>query len=230
MKQIISKTKMLSVLIVEDDLIIRTKLTSTLKYYFKKVYEADSGESGYNLFLETEPDISFFDIEMKNGNGIELVKKIRKLNKDATIIMLSAYSKEQYLLDLINNNINHFILKPLTIEKLTEVLSKVILLDSNKKIKIFDNMYLDVENNQLIFNKEIIKLRKKERKFLYLLYKNKKRIITYEIIQEYIWNEKFMSDNALKVFIKELRKKLPINIIKNIINEGYILQTEIVKD
>ncbi|WP_108063285.1 response regulator transcription factor [Poseidonibacter lekithochrous] len=224
MKQLANKVKDLNILVVEDDDEIRKRLSNTLKFYFKNVYEANCGYDGYDLFVERKPDLCILDIEMNNGNGIELVKKIRKISFSAPIIILSAYSTEEYLLELINDNINHYILKPATNEKLMKAISTALFKETNEKIHLIENLYLDLENNHLFYNDETIEIRKKEKHFLKLLYENKNIIVNYEMIQEYIWGEKFMTQNALKVFIKELRKKLPLNVIENIINEGYKLK------
>lgn len=221
MKELAKKVKDLSVLVVEDDDIIRKSVVNTLGIYFKNVYEANCGYDGYELFVEKKPDLSILDIEMNDGNGIELVKKIRKISLDAPIIMISAYSKEEYLLELINDNINHYILKPATKEKLTKAISSALFKNTNKTLQLTEEISLDLEDNQIFYDEKIISLRKREKHFLILLYENKHKIVTYDIIQEYIWGEKFMTSNALKAFIKDLRKKLPIDLIDNIINEGY---------
>ena len=70
-------------------------------------------------------------------------------------------------------------------------------------------------------------MRKREKEFLLLLCKNKNNILTYEQIEEYLWKDKSMSMSALKTFIKELRKKLPIELIQNIPQTGYKLENSI---
>lgn len=221
MRQLAKKVKNLSLLLVEDDDEIRKRMANTMSFYFKNVYEANCGEDGYEIYIEEKPDLCILDIEMKNGNGIELVKKIRKIVPESPIIMLSAYSKEEYLLELINDNISYYILKPATNEKLLEAISSALFKEKNEKIVLGEEFYLNLETNELIYEDNIIPLRKKEKHFLKLLYENKNKIITYDMIQEYIWVDKFMTQNALKLFIRDLRKKLPVDIINNIVNEGY---------
>ncbi|KAB7888848.1 response regulator transcription factor [Poseidonibacter ostreae] len=221
MKELAKKVKNLNVLIVEDDDKIRKRVANTLGLYFKNVYEADCGYDGYELFIEKKPDLCILDIEMNDGNGIELVKKIRKISLDTPIIMLSAYSKEEYLLELINDKIDHYILKPATYEKLAKAIRSALFKDMNKSLQLTEELYLDLEDNQLLYGEKTIRLRKREKHFLKFLFENKNKIVTYDMIQEYIWGDKFMTFNAVKVFIKDLRKKIPEDIIENIVNEGY---------
>jgi DNA-binding response OmpR family regulator len=76
---------------------------------------------------------------------------------------------------------------------------------------------------ELIYKKEVVILRKREKDFLLLLHKNKNMITTYSQIEEELWRDKSMSMSALKTFIKELRHRLPLDIILNIQQEGYKL-------
>ena len=225
MRELAEKLNKFTVLVVEDDNEIRKRILNTLSFYFKKVYESRDGIDGYESFLELKPDLLISDIEMPDGNGIELVKNIRKINSFIPIIVLSAYSKEEYLLNLINLNINQYILKPASNESLLNAISAVLLKENNTIFDLGEDLYLDMDNSKLLYKKDEINLRKKEKYFLELLHQNKNRIVNYDMIQDYIWEEKFMTQNALKSFVKELRHKLPVQIIDNIIQEGYKLKS-----
>jgi len=222
-EELIKQLKEISILCVEDEDGIREMLVSTLKYYFKDVYEAKDGNEAYELYEYYKPKIVLTDIEMKNCNGVELVKKIREKNSDTMIIMLTAYSNEEYLMELINLNINHFILKPLNSKKLNNALEKY-LIKVTKPIFLNDDLFLDIEKRELVYKEnEKIFLRKREKDFLHLLYNKKGAILKYEEIEFELWGEKEMTSHALKSFMKELRSKIPLNIIKNVPQEGYIL-------
>ena len=226
MERLEDKLDSFSILIVEDDDFIREKLVTILNFYFKVVFESDNTFDAYELYLENKPDLLITDIEMKDENGIELIKKIRSINIGIPVIVISAYSKEEYLLQLINQKISHYILKPVTNKKLYEAISVSLFDENHTMFEIYPSMYLDIENNTLSYKGETVILRKKEKYFLELLYKNKDKITTYDMIQDYIWVDRDMTQNALKTFIKELRKKLPAQIIENIIQEGYMLRNK----
>lgn len=223
-EELLKELKNISILCVEDEDGIRQTIVSTLKYYFKEVYEASDGNEGFELYEYYKPKIVLTDIQMKNCNGLEFVKKIRKNDTETMIIMLTAHSKEEYLMELINLNINHFILKPLNSKKLNEALGKY-LTRALKPILLCEDLVLDLQKRELIYQEnEIIPLRKREKDFLYLLYKKKYSLLKYEEIEFELWNDKDMTTHALKSFIKELRNKIPINVIKNVPQEGYTLQ------
>ncbi|WP_320033541.1 response regulator [Halarcobacter sp.] len=222
-KEQLSQLNNYSILCVEDEDGIRKRLVNTLKYYFDDVLEASNGNDGYDLYLEYKPDIILSDIEMPGKNGVEMVKKIRNEDIDTILIMVTAYSNEEYLLDLINLNINHYILKPINSENLFNGIIKALGERLTTNLNFSDECYFDIQKYELIFNNEIIGLRKRDKEFLLLLYKNKNQILTYDLIDEYIWKDKTMSMSALKTFIKELRQKLPIDLIKNVPQMGYKL-------
>ncbi|MBY0540404.1 MAG: response regulator [Campylobacterales bacterium] len=223
-EELLKELKNISILCVEDEDGIRQTIVSTLKYYFKEVYEASDGNEGFELYEYYKPKIVLTDIQMKNCNGLEFVKKIRKTDNETMVIMLTAYSNEEYLMELINLNINHFILKPLNSKKLNDALEKY-LQKAVKPILLCENLILDLQKRELIYkNEQIIHLRKREKDFLQLLYNKNRAILKYEEIEFELWNDKEMTSHALKSFIKELRHKIPVNIIKNIPQEGYTLQ------
>lgn len=224
---LIEELKDVTILCVEDEDGVREFIVNTLKYYFKEVYEAKNGLEAFEIYEDYKPKIILTDIEMPRMSGIELVKKIRKDDLSTMIIMLTAYSNEEYLMNLINLNVDHFILKPLNSKKLNDALNKYIERNFNEQIILHDDLKLDLSKRELIYkDNEIIPLRKREQDFLHLLYKNKNSITTYEQIEIELWKDKFMTSHALKSFIKEIRHKLPINIIKNISQAGYILEKE----
>jgi DNA-binding response OmpR family regulator len=223
-EELLKELKDISILCVEDEDGIREMVVSTLKYYFNEVYEACDGNEGYELYEYYKPKIVLTDIQMKDCNGLELVKKIRETDPDTMIIMLTAYSNEEYLMELINLNINHFILKPLNLKKLNVALEKY-LVKTIKPVYLCDSLVLDSQKRELIYNEtQIIPLRKREKDFLHLLYEKKGCILKYEEIEFELWSDKEMTSHALKSFIKELRNKIPVNVIKNVPQEGYTLQ------
>ena len=216
----LNRLKSLKILCVEDNKGVRKRLVNTLKFYFQDVKEADDGKEAYKIYQELKPDVIMTDIDMPNMNGITLVKKIREKDSDIPLIILTAYSNEEYLLELINLKINHFILKPINAQKLQTALEDIF----DKKtdvINIDENLSVDFNSMQIIYKKSKTRITNREKLFLKLLYKNKNYISTYQNIQDIVWQNDIMSQSALKTFVKVLRKKFPIEVIENISGVGY---------
>ena len=223
MNDILEQLKNYTILCVEDEDGIRKRLVNTLKYYFKEVYEASNADVGYELYYEYKPSVIISDIEMPKKNGIQMVSEIREDDLSTIIIMLTACSSEEYLLNLINLNINQYILKPVTSDNLLNAIIKSFGNRLEKKIRFSKDIYFNTVKRELYFKDEIVNLRKRDKDFLLLLHENRHRVLTYDLIEEYIWKDKSMSMSALKTFIKELRQKLPIDFIVNVPQEGYKL-------
>ena len=223
MNDILEQLKNYTILCVEDEDGIRKRLVNTLKYYFKEVYEASNADVGYELYYEYKPSVIISDIEMPKKNGIQMVSEIREDDLSTIIIMLTACSSEEYLLNLINLNINQYILKPVTSDNLLNAIIKSFGNRLEKKIRFSEDIYINTVKRELYFKDEIVNLRKRDKDFLLLLHENRHRVLTYDLIEEYIWKDKSMSMSALKTFIKELRQKLPIDFIVNVPQEGYKL-------
>jgi DNA-binding response OmpR family regulator len=216
--------KNLSILCVEDEAGIRKRLVSTLKNYFETIYEAQSGNDGYEKYCEFKPDIIISDIQMQDGDGISMVQKIREKDLETKIIMITAHSKEEYLIQLINCQVNHYILKPYNSTKLLAGLLLTLNDRITDNLDLGHDILMDVSKRELLYENECINLRKRECVFLQLLHKNRNHRITYyEEIESALWKDKIMTQSALKTFIKEVRQKLPKDIITNIPRDGYKL-------
>ena len=213
--------KDLTVLCVEDEAGVRKRIVNTLGYYFKDVYEASNGEEGLRVYYDNQPDIILCDIQMPVMDGIKMIKKIREEDVLIPIVLLTAYSSEEYLMKLINLHVQHFILKPINAQNLEEALANALKGKYRGMVKIKNDILLDIDNLVLHVNDKEIMLSSREVQFLTLL--SNKTVVYYSKIEEELWSEKSMSMGALKSFIRDLRKKLPIEMIENIPQVGYKL-------
>ncbi len=221
--------KKYTILYIEDDEGVRTVNSRFLSRMFNELYEAKDGQEGYNLYKKYHPDIILTDINMPKLDGISLSKKIREKDKNTKIIISTAFSDKSYLLDAIELNLEKYIIKPLTSRNLMPVLTKTIkdlALQRDFKIELGENFYFDNTSSLFYVNDKVIDLNNKERLFLKLLVLNKDRVVSYEEIEQNVWDNEYMSLNSLRTSIGFIRKKIPFNCIKNISNMGYKLNLE----
>ena len=116
-----------------------------------------------------------------------------------------------------------YIVKPLTEIKLIEALEAFLKTFDNARVySLYEGWLFDESKSLIQSPNEEFKLTKKENNFLKLLIQ-KNRIITYEEMENIIWNEDIMTPNAMRLFIKNFRKKLPNNVLKNVQGTGYRL-------
>lgn len=193
-------------------------------HLFKKTHTAKNANEAYSLYQEHKPDLIISDIKMTGENGIELIKKIRKTDSKVRVIITSAHTDLEYMLEVVQLHLIQYIIKPITEEKLMEALSSFVNSYTKHTLYILaDNIFFDYSKSTLTNQAQEFQLTKKENSFLKILI-TKKRIITYEEIENQIWDDEFvMTQNALRLFIKNLRKKLPALAIKNVQGVGYLL-------
>jgi len=123
--------KEFTLLYVEDDNDMQEYMSSLLENEVKEFYKAYNGKEGLKLFDDKKPDIIISDINMPVLNGLEMSRKIKEINQDQIIIILSSLSDIQVIKDAIDINIDGFINKPINdIETfLGKIYSKVAFLN-----------------------------------------------------------------------------------------------------
>ncbi len=131
--QLTEQTKKLTAMVVEDEGVANELLSSTFKNFFSDVSSAFNGKEAIEMFEKLQPDIVFVDIVMPEMDGIELSRKLREINPNQIIIVISASNDIQKISESIEIGVNSFIQKPIDTKKIIELLSNVTALISKKK-------------------------------------------------------------------------------------------------
>jgi len=131
--QLTEQTKKLTALVVEDETVANELLSSTFKNFFAEVSSALNGKDALALYEKNKPDIVFVDIIMPEMDGIELSRKIREMNPNQIIIVISASNDIQKISESVEIGVNSFIQKPIDTKKIIELLNNVTSLISKKK-------------------------------------------------------------------------------------------------
>ncbi len=126
LKELSELTKELKVLCVEDSKFILKQLTVFLSKIFKEVYSSSDGLDGMEKYKQYKPDIVFTDLTMPNMDGFEMIKKLREINPEVKIIIISAHSDTSNILEAINIGIFNFIAKPIDKSLLQDAIYNVI--------------------------------------------------------------------------------------------------------
>jgi len=223
-KELLAKLQNLTILYAEDEEGIRKNIADSLRYYAKEVYEAGDGEEAFSLYEEKKPDIIFSDIHMPKMDGIEFVKKVRQVDMKTPVVMITAHTDKEYLLDAVELHMEKYFVKPINLEQLLVGLEKCVeQLEQNRlAVLSVDNSYVyDFDNKELKYKENSIILNKKEMLFFETLISSQNRITYYEELQDNVWIDDVMTDSALRSLVRNLRKKLPTDIIYNLSGVGY---------
>ncbi len=121
---------MRKIMIVDDSLIIRINLKKLFeKNGFEVVAEATNGREAVEKYIIFQPDIITMDITMPEMDGISALEKIREIDEQIPVVMISALGQELKILEAVNKGANHFIVKPFqeidVINKIEHVINTV---------------------------------------------------------------------------------------------------------
>ena len=119
---------MYKVLFAEDELLVRLGLQNSIpwsKYEMEVAALADNGMEAYRFFEEIHPDILITDLRMEGMDGLELVKRVREIDKECAIVVISCLNDFETLRKLIPYNINAYVLKAsISIDEVCNVLEQ----------------------------------------------------------------------------------------------------------
>lgn len=220
----------LTILYIEDDDNIRKNFCEFFKLFQANIICTSNAEDGLIYFKNEKPDILIVDINLPNLSGIEFITNIRKQNNTARVIITTAYTDQEFMLKAIELDISRYIVKPVTKNNLIPALKKALSElqehdDQFSNINLGKNLFFDEKRKQLIQNGIEIRLRKKEVLLLDFLIQNRDITVTYEMLENQLWDY-YMSPDAIRAQIKNLRKKTYQNLVKNIVGIGYKLNIE----
>ena len=115
----------LTVLYVEDEYDTRSQISQILKLFFKEVVVGTNGEEALELYKNSPVDLVMTDLTMPIMDGLTMVKKIKDIDRTQHIIVLTAHNSSDNLMETINLQIDGFLLKPMKMDKMLELLYKV---------------------------------------------------------------------------------------------------------
>jgi len=125
----VSRLKEITVLYCEDEEYLRDITAGILESFTKKQFICKDGAEGLEIFKENQHliDLIITDINMPNMNGLEMAKEIKKINPNMPIVVATAFSNSEYLLDAIDLGVDKYVLKPINVKKLLDIMSKSLL-------------------------------------------------------------------------------------------------------
>ncbi len=240
MNKLINEKSNIQILLVEDESLTQELLLKLLKRKYNKVVVAQNGVDALkiykNYFLNNENfDIIISDINMPMMDGTELLQNIRQMDEFIPFIFLTGQTDLNNILQLIELDINDYILKPLDIKRLfgsiDNIINKKFRQDYIKKLSNYvhlnNNLYWDRDNKIIYQNNKSIKLTKKEILLLDLLFDNVNTLIKTEDIIYLLWEDSLddeSSNSNLKNLISRIRIKINTLNIENLYGMGYQLR------
>ncbi len=130
---------MSNILIIDDEKAIRKTLTEILSYEGYKIEEAGDGEEGLRKFKERAFDVVLCDIKMPKIDGIEFLDRVRDINPDVPVIMISGHGTIETAVEAVKKGAYDYIAKPPDLNRLLitirNAMDKTNLVEETKVLK-----------------------------------------------------------------------------------------------
>lgn len=209
----------LKIFLLEDDFSLNSSIKEMLEDENHTVFSFYDGAKAIDN-ISNDFSLFILDINVPNINGLQILKYIKSINKNANILIISANIGIDSIKEAYELGCEDYIKKPFDIE---ELLLKVAKIEQKERFVISNNaLKFDIVNKRAFFNDIEIPLTKNESYFLYLLFTNIGHRVTYSQIEEFVYSEE-KSYMAIRSMIKRLRQKLPKDTILNSKEEGYFI-------
>lgn len=216
----------MKILVVEDDQNIREGVAGFLSEFGYTVIEAADGREALDRFKEYDISLAILDIKMPYLSGLEVLKEIRKGSK-LPVLMLTAFSDEEYKIDAYTNMADGYLEKPFSLPVLRARVDSLIERYYGVADKfVYKDAEVDFESYTAKLAGKSIDINAKEVDILKFMFQNAGRALTREQIIDGVWKatEDPPFDRVIDVYIKELRRKLELDCIVTIRNVGYKLE------
>lgn len=219
--------------IVEDDRGLNGGIVLALKndeYDFVQTYSIGEAEKlDWNNL-----DLLILDVNLPDGNGFELLRKIRQ-NYELPVILLTANDTEMDEVRGLQLGADDYITKPFSLMVLRARIETVLKRRGRVESHLFENDVFRFDFDKLVFrkNNQSVELSRTEQKLLKVLIDNRGRKLTRNMLIDAVWTDgaEFVDENALSVSIKRLRDKLEENpakpeYIQTVYGIGYIWRNQ----
>ncbi len=203
----------MKILLVEDEFALGESIISFLKnegHVCEWVKNFDEGNEKTGIY---QYDCALIDITLPGGNGLDIVKALKKKNPKTGIIVLSAKNSLDDKISGLDLGADDYITKPFHLAELNSRLNSVLRrrkFEGSNEI-VFEKLKLIPDKQEVFVKGKPINLTKKEYDMLLFFISNKNRVVTKESIAEHLWGDEMdMADSFDFIYshIKNLRKKI----------------------
>lgn len=217
--------KSLNILYIEDEEKIIEKYAYFLRELCHTLFIARDGEEAYALYENEKIHLIVMDFMIPKMNGMSLAKKIRETDDNIALIALTAHADREILLDVVDLNFSSYLIKPVGRVDLMNALLKVAKkVEGGRNIPLAYDCIWDSKSKTLFCEDESIVLTKRELKLFELLVTRAGVPCSEDEIFFYVWGDEFdrnVTNSSIRTLVKNLRKKIPKDLIKNQYGVGY---------
>ena len=217
------------ILVVEDDNQIQELIVEFLSSQDYIVDTANDGVEGYEKFKSGEYDLVILDVMMPRLDGHSLCKMIKSVDKDVSVIFLTALGDEENEIKGFDLKADDYISKPFSFNILIKRVEAVLRRKNKEKLEEevlrFEGLKLELQTFKSYVDGQEIELTLKEFNILKLMISSYPTVVSREKLIEKIWGYDYFGDTrVIDAHMKNIRKKIKKDYIKTIKGVGYVLE------
>lgn len=217
------------ILVVEDDNQIQELIVEFLSSQDYIVDTANDGVEGYEKFKSGEYDLVILDVMMTKIDGHSLCKMIRNIDKEVSVIFLTALGDEENEIKGFDLKADDYISKPFSFNILIKRVEAILRRNnkemSEEEVLKFEGLKLELQTFKSYVDEEEIELTLKEFNILKLMISSYPTVVSREKLIEKIWGYDYFGDTrVIDAHMKNIRKKIKKDYIKTIKGVGYVLE------
>ena len=214
-----------TILLLEDDI----QLSDTVKQFLEikgyNVFAAYDGIEAEEIAYEKHIDLMLLDVKVPHVSGFDFLKSVRDRGEEIPAIFITSLNAVEDVEKGFALGCDDYIRKPFALKELlvrVESLLKRTFGTHDEKVELSEGIVFDVKEMILTKDKDKISLKTKELKLLSLFLQHPNTLITYETINNALWNyDEEPSAGSLRTYIKTLRAAIGKEKIETIKNIGY---------
>jgi len=197
----------ISVFIVDDHEVVRVGLRTLLSRApeVEVIGEAESVQQAVAKIAELLPDVVLLDVRLKDGSGFEVSREVQKLDKDVRVLVLTAFSDDEMIMQAISAGADGYLLKEIGRDQLVEAIQKVAsgqsILDPAVTGRVFGKMQALIQDPN--GGNRLNSLSAQERKVLALVAEGK--------TNKEIAAAMGLSDKTIKNYFSNILEKLQLS-------------------
>jgi DNA-binding response OmpR family regulator len=207
------------ILVVEDEAAIRDGLADVLVYHGYQVDAVADGKEGLAKALSGKYDLLLLDVMLPGRDGFSICDEVRKVDRDQPIIMLTAKTSDEDIVNGLSLGADDYIAKPFSIAQLVLRVKAVLrrsraLADAASAIKLAGDVEIDVQNLSGRRGKEALTFTRREMEILEYLQRNTQRAVSRDELLTRVWGYDRSAEietRTVDIHVAKLRRKIELD-------------------
>ena len=216
-----------TILIVEDDEAIQDMLEFSLSTEDHHIHQASNIKSAWQIIENQSLDLILLDWMLPDGNGVDLLRRIKKHYSTLPVIMLTARAEEEDKIRGLDTGADDYITKPFSVKELKSRIRAVLRRHQTKDQPIvISGLLLDPGSQRVKFDSEELNLSPTEFRLLHYFMQHIDRVFSRGQLLDQVWGDQvYVEERTVDVHIRRLRKTLEpyslADLIQTVHGRGY---------